>query len=94
MLINFDNYASYVNLIEINMIDFDVVLDMGWSTPHRVVIDHKKKRIRFNPLEAKPFEFYGTSRSKTVQIISVLWAQYLLASGCLGNLVIVMDKKK
>ena len=70
--IKFGNYALYANLIEIDMTDFDVILGMDWLTTHQAVIDCKKKRVRFNPLGAKPFEFCGTSRGKTALIISVL----------------------
>ena len=92
--IKFGNYALYANLIEIDMTDFDVILGMDWLTTHQAVIDCKKKRVRFNPLGAKPFEFCGTSRGKTVPMISALRAQHLLASGCLGYLVNMVDKEK
>ena len=70
--IKFGNYALYTNLIEIDMTDFDVILGMDWLTTHQAVIDCKKKCVRLNPLGAKPFELYGTSRGKIVPIISVL----------------------
>ena len=76
------------------MTDFDVILGMDWLTIHQAVIDYKRKRVRFNPLGAKPFKFCGTSRGKTVPIISTLRAQHLLASGCLGYLVNMVDKEK
>ena len=76
------------------MTDFDIILGMDWLTTHQVVIDYKKKRVRFNPLGAKIFKFYGTSRGKIVPIISVLRAQHLLASGCLRYLVNIVDKEK
>ena len=41
------DYVMYVNLIVIDMMDYDVILDMDWLSTHYTVIDYRKKRVRF-----------------------------------------------
>ena len=60
--IKVQEYVMYANLIVIDMTDYDVILGMDWLSTHHAVIDCRKKRVRFQPLKAKSFEFQGTPR--------------------------------
>ena len=60
--IKVQDYVMYTNLIVIDMTDYDVILGMDWLSTHHAVIDCRKKRVRFQPLKAKSFEFQGTPR--------------------------------
>ena len=51
------DYMMYSNLIVINMINYDIILSMDWLSTHHTMIDCRKKRVRFQPLKAKSFEF-------------------------------------
>ena len=88
------NSILYVNLVEIEMRDFDVILGMDWLNAHYAMIDYNKKRVRFSPLNAKPFEFQGTTRIQLAPIISALQARKLLDSGCQGYLANIVDQTK
>ena len=57
MPIRIGEYSLFVNLIEIEMYDFDVILGMDWHTTHYAVIDCWKKCVCFNPPKANSFEF-------------------------------------
>ena len=72
------------NVIVINVIDYDVILDMDWLSTYNVVIDCQKKHMHFLSLEAKSFEFQGISRGRAVLMISALNTKILLNSGYKG----------
>ena len=56
----------YANLIEIEIHNFDVVLGMDWITTHFAVIECRRKRVRFIPLNVQSFEFQGTLSGRTI----------------------------
>ena len=72
MPIKFSNNTLYANLIEIDMADFDVILDIDWLTTHKAVIDCRRKGVHFSPSGAKPYEFINTSYGQAILIISAL----------------------
>ena len=76
--IKVQDYVIYANLIVIDMTDYDVILDMDWLSTHHAVIDCRKKRVHFQPLKAKSFEFQGTPRKRVVSTISDLKAKSCL----------------
>ena len=76
------------------MCDFDVILGMDLIDAHCAMIDYLKKRVRFSPPNAKPFEFQGTSRSRIAPRISTLRSGKLLDSGCQWYLANIVDKTK
>ena len=41
------DYAMYANLIVIDMIDYDVILNMDWLSTHHAVINYRKKCVCF-----------------------------------------------
>ena len=41
------DYVMYVNLIVIDITDYDVILGMDWLSAHHAVIDYRKKHVRF-----------------------------------------------
>ena len=92
--IRVQDYVLYANLIEIDMLDYDVILGMDWLSTHHAHIDCRKKKVCLKPLKAKPFEFQGTSRGRAVPTISALQARKLLDSGCMGFLASIYDESK
>ena len=70
---------------------FDVVLGMDWSTTHLAVIEFRRKRACFIPLNTQSFEFKGTLRGGTISTHFTLQAKKLLGSGCGGYLANIID---
>ena len=50
-----------VDLIVVNMTNFDVILGMNWLVENRDSTDCRKKEVVFSPLEGPNFKFKGTS---------------------------------
>ena len=83
-----------MNLIVIDMTDYDVILGMDKLSTHHTVIDCWKKRVCFQPLKAKSFKFQGTPPKRAVPMISALKAKKLLNSECMGFLASIVDQNK
>ena len=48
-----------VNLIPLEMVDFDVILGMDWLSKHKALMNCFTKKIRFEKPEYPKFEFVG-----------------------------------
>ena len=92
--IKIQTHVLYANLIEIDMNDYDVILGMDWLSTHHALIDCHRRRVHFNPLQAKSFTYQGTSRVRAVPTISALQARKLLNSGCVGYWATMVDVSK
>lgn len=45
----------------LEMVDYDIMLDMDWLSKHNATIICKKKKMAFQSVEKVMFEFKGTS---------------------------------
>ena len=79
------------NLIPLEMVDFDVILDMDWLSNHRASMNCFTKKIRFEKPEYPEFEFDGDRRVLATCVISALEAKRLLFKGCESYLAHVVD---
>ncbi|XP_062116236.1 uncharacterized protein LOC133830299 [Humulus lupulus] len=80
-----------VDLIELVMTDFDMILGMDWLAKYGATIDCRRKMVTFEPEGEDPFVFVGTVHGPRVPMISVLRARDLLQRGCIGFLASVVD---
>ena len=76
----------YVDLIIIEMHDYDVILGMDWLSKHYAKIDCKKKEVTFRPPQKESFTFKGECKENKMSIISALKVARLLNGGCEGYL--------
>ncbi|XP_062114690.1 uncharacterized protein LOC133825785 [Humulus lupulus] len=67
-----------VDLVELKMTNFDIILGMDWLEKCGAMIDCKKKMVNFEPEGEDPFVFVGTMHGPRIPIISVLRARDLL----------------
>ncbi|XP_062114338.1 uncharacterized protein LOC133825403 [Humulus lupulus] len=73
-----DGRELSVDLIELSMNDFDVILEMDWLTKYNATIDCKKKMMVFKPDRDELFAFVGTTMGLRILIISMLEATKML----------------
>ena len=71
-----------VNLIPLEMYDFDIILGMDWLSTHRVLVDCFTKKVVFQKLRFLELEFVGDRRILPKCVISALEAKRLLHKGC------------
>ena len=86
-----DGREPYVNLIVLDMVDYEVILGMDWLSKYHASIDCMKKIVTFQPPEEEEFLFIGTTKKLRTPIISAMKAKRLLDSGCVGYLASVVD---
>ncbi|KAL5554728.1 hypothetical protein UlMin_042129 [Ulmus minor] len=86
-----DDRELFVNLIVLDMHDFDVILGMDWLSKYNATIDCRKRRVIFEPMGEEKFKFVGKPKKSGTPIISALKAKKMLSNGCVGYLAHVVD---
>ena len=80
-------------LIELQVLEFDVILRMDWLLENYVFIDYHDKCIWFRPVEGIEFMFQGDRSEALTHLISVMKAEKLLKKGCQGYLSYMMNSE-
>ena len=84
----------HVDLIIIDLKDFDVILGMDFLGKYNAVINCRQRKVTFTPDGDKKFTYIGKSLRQPKMMVSALRARKMLASGCTGFLASVVDKTK
>ena len=80
-----------VDLILLDMVDFDLILGMDWLSPHHAVLDCYAKTITLAMPGISSVLWQGAYSHTPTGIISFMRARRLVASGCLAYLAYVRD---
>ena len=83
-----------VDLIVLEIIDYDVILGMNWLSKHNAIIFCKKKKVVFQLSKEETFEYKGTPRGSKWLVISVIKANRMLTKVCIGYLASIVDMMK
>ena len=94
ILITINGVTLKVDLIAIEMKDFDVILGMDFLGRNNAIIDCYHRKVTFKPSNGEKFSFKGRSLLNHKMIISSMQAQRMLANGCIGFLASAVDKSK
>ncbi|XP_043714666.1 uncharacterized protein LOC122663020 [Telopea speciosissima] len=82
------------HLIQLDMIDFDIILGMDWLAAYKANVLCADRKIVFQPRGEKGFVFVGDKKKKPRKmVISALKMKKMLNKGCQGYLVSVMDTR-
>ncbi|KAL5540689.1 hypothetical protein UlMin_043341 [Ulmus minor] len=81
----------YVDLIILEIKDFDVILGMDWLSKYNATIHCKKRKVVFEPHGKEKFELIGDPKQSRTPMISAIKAFKLLANGCEGFLASIVD---
>ena len=85
------NRVSYVELVELDMVDFDVILGMDWLHACFASIYCRMRVLKFN-FPNEPFvEWKGGNSIPRGCIISCTKACKIISEGCLYHIVRVQD---
>ena len=80
-----------MNLILLEMYDFDLILGMDWLSTHRVLVDCFTKRVVFQKPRFLELEFESDRKILPACVISALEAKRLLHKNCEAYLAHVVD---
>ena len=83
-----------VDLVALDMRDFDVVLGMDWLSRHRATLDCYKKEVKLPRPGKLEVKFRGLRRELSSNIISPMATQRMLRKGCQGYLAYVVETGK
>ena len=82
---------TYVDLVILEMFDFDVILGMTWLSPNFAILDCNAKTVTLAKPGADPLLWEGDYTSTSVHIISFLHAKRMVSKGCLAFLAHLRD---
>lgn len=71
-----------VDLIVLDMSDFDVLLGMDWLSTHHAVVNCDKRSVQFGIPNIPTFVLNGQQPRCCVPIVSAVRARHLISSGC------------
>ncbi|KAH0660902.1 hypothetical protein KY289_029650 [Solanum tuberosum] len=90
-LVTIQGCDTRVDLILLDMVDFDVILGMDWLSPYHAVLDCYAKTVTLAMPGISPVLWQGAYSHTPTGIISFMRARRLVASGCLVYLAYVRD---
>ena len=82
-----------VDLVLLDLQDFDVILGMDWLASYHASVDCFGKRVTFSIRGQPDFSFEGKHVDKPLRMISALRASSLLKKGCQGFLAYVVNEE-
>ena len=89
--ISIDDRTLIVDLIPLDMSDFDAILGMDWLSTNYATIDCFSKEVTFSIPGQPTFKIQGTRPRSFPAVISALKATNMLKKGCQGYLAHVLD---
>ena len=81
-----------VDLVVLDMVDYDVILGMDWLSKYNASIFCRRKKVVFQPFEGETFKYKGTPQGSKWPVVSVIKASKTLIKGCIGYLASIVDK--
>jgi hypothetical protein len=86
-----DGHSLLADLVELNMVDFDVILGMNRLSSSHASLDCYIKVVKFEIPELPTFTFRGDQNLSSCNLISAMTAQRLLRKGCCSYLAMIRD---
>ncbi|KAL0373239.1 UNVERIFIED_CONTAM: Transposon Ty3-G Gag-Pol polyprotein [Sesamum calycinum] len=83
-----------VDLVVMDLEEFDVILGMDWLAQHRAVVDCYKKEVMIESSGKPKVVFVGDRQVVPVCVISAIEARRLMLEGCAAYLAHVIDAEK
>ena len=87
-------YETMVDLIPLELHDFDIILDMNWLSKYKALIDCYAKTVTFQTPEGERMIFEGERILKPVALISIITTQKFLRKGCMGYLTYILNSNE
>ncbi|XP_070036465.1 uncharacterized protein [Nicotiana tomentosiformis] len=90
-LVIIGGFETRVDLLLLNMVEFDVILDMDWLLPYQLILDCHTKNVTLALPGLSRLEWRGTFDHIPSRVVSFLRAQRMVEKGCEAYLAFVRD---
>ena len=90
-LVNFVGNNTHVDLVILEMVDFNVILGMTWLSPNFAILDCNAKTVTLAKPGTDLLVWEGDYTSNLVPIISFLRAKKMVSKGYLAFLAHIRD---
>lgn len=94
MRIGLNEYEMEVDLIPLELNDFNAILGMDWLSKHKAQIDYYIKTITFQGLGSRRMVFGGEITTISINLVSAVTARKLLRKGYMGYLAYILNSDK
>ncbi|XP_070029254.1 uncharacterized protein [Nicotiana sylvestris] len=84
-------FETSVDLLLIDMVNFDVILGMDWLLPYHAILDSHTKIVTLPLLGLPQLEWRGTPGHSASSVISYMKARRMVEKGCLAYLAYVRE---
>jgi len=71
-----------IDLVQLDIQAWDVILGMDWLTRHKVTIDCERKLVTFSASDGERVTFKGSGHQVTIPTVSAMQAFKMLKKGC------------
>jgi hypothetical protein len=82
--VTLSGYETEVDLVPLELHDFDIILGMNWLSKYKALIYCYAKTVTFQTPKGERMIFEGVRILKPIALKSVVTAQKLLRKGCTG----------
>ncbi|XP_070045204.1 uncharacterized protein [Nicotiana tomentosiformis] len=90
-VVTIGGYERTVDLLFLNIVDFDVILGMDWLSKYHAILDCHAKTVTLAMPGFPMFEWRGSLCHIPSRVVSFLKAQRMVGKGCLLYLAFVRD---
>ncbi|WMV42843.1 hypothetical protein MTR67_036228 [Solanum verrucosum] len=87
----FMGFQTWVDLVILDMTDFDIILGMTWLSPYYVVFNCNTKSVTLEISVKEKLEWEWVYKPKEAKIISVIRARKLVGQRCLAYMAHILD---
>lgn len=87
-------HKTLVDVIPIQLGEFDVILGMNWLNHHVAMIDCHRKTVNLRISNKAKVVFYGNCNPRRSNCISMMQVKRLLKKGCVGYLAYIVETQQ
>jgi len=91
--LSIDQEVFKVDLIQLDLLEFDIVLGMDWLSKCGATIDCQKQKVTLKGEKGTKVTIWGTNSDKKCPFICALSTKKLVRQGCIAFLCFVTEVK-
>ncbi|XP_070050291.1 uncharacterized protein [Nicotiana tomentosiformis] len=82
-VVSIGSFETRVDLLPLDMVDFDIILIMDRLSPYHAILDCCAKMVTLSMPRLPRLEWMGTPDHSTSRVISYMKARHMVEKGCL-----------